>query len=308
MSELDLIAWIKEHAPTHSAVTIGIGDDAALLNVPEGALVTTDMLMDGVDFTLSQTDPVLVGRKALAVNLSDIAAMAGIPKAAFVSLALPRTGGMALAKQIYEGIFTLAREYNVAIAGGDTNSWDGPLVINITAVGTPAQKRVVVRAKAEARDWIMVTGELGGSLKGHHLTFTPRVREAQVLVARYDIHAMIDLSDGLAKDLRHILEASGVGATLQETALPISAAARAMMEDLKNGKAPWEHALSDGEDFELCFTVAPEVGERILEDHLLAPLRVSKIGRITPTSEFVIERLDGTRQPVVATGYHHTLD
>ncbi len=140
-SEFAFIDWIRARTAPHPAVALGIGDDAALIRFdpPGESLVTVDMLMDGVDFRLSDTDPRAVGRKALAVNLSDMAAMAGRPLAAVVSVALPKQHGRELAEGVYAGIESLAAQYNVALAGGDTNSWDGPLVLSVTASG-PADR------------------------------------------------------------------------------------------------------------------------------------------------------------------------
>src|SRR5262249_50060746 len=152
-----------------------------------------------------------IGHKALAVSLSDIAAMAGKPLAAVIALALPRTHGRKLAEGIQAGIHALAAHYQVALIGGDTNSWDGPLVISSTVLGIPSGYGTVRRNGAEVGDWILVTGDLGGSILGKHLKFQPRVREAIALHQSADLHAMIDISDGLAADLHHLLQESGVG-------------------------------------------------------------------------------------------------
>ena len=153
----------------------------------------------------------------------------------------------------------LAAEFQVAVIGGDTNSWDGPLVICSTVLGSPTARGPVRRNGAQAGDWIMVTGDLGGSILGKHLAFRPRILEAFELHKAVDLHAMIDISDGLAADLHHLLDESGVGATIRAANLPISEAAL-RIDDLRS---PVEHALGDGEDFELLFTVSPEDGGRL---------------------------------------------
>lgn len=263
LGEFQLIDWIRRHTSSHSQVTVGIGDDAALLAPTPGeeVLVTTDMLMDGRHFVVGQTDPELIGRKALAVNLSDIAAMAGRPLAAFISWALPRHGGRDLAQSLYRGMAELAESYHVAIAGGDTNSWDGPLVISITLVGETVSGRRILRSGARPGDWIFVSGPLGGSLRsGRHLTFTPRVREALDLVQRVPVSAMLDLSDGVASDLRHILDESGVGATLDACSIPIHPDVDRTFPESEQLR----RALTDGEDFELLFTVSATAGQRLL--------------------------------------------
>ncbi len=135
--ESDLIHWLRRRLPTHPGLLVGPGDDAAILKSTAGkqCVLTVDMLTEGIDFELAKVEPARVGRKALAVNLSDLAAMAARPLAAVIALVLPRDGGLALAKELYEGLIPLAEEYDLAIAGGDTNSWAGPLVVSITLVG-----------------------------------------------------------------------------------------------------------------------------------------------------------------------------
>src|SRR5207253_7470006 len=230
-------------------VLLGPGDDTAALGWPADTpcLVTADMLLEGSCFLLAEAGPRRVGRKAMAVNLSDIAAMAGRPVAAVVSVGLPRRGGRALAEELYRGLREVADAFDTAIVGGDTNSWDGPLVISVTLLGEATGRGPVRRSGARPGDWLLVTGPLGGSILGKHLDFTPRVREALRLHEAADLRAMIDVSDGLAADLQHICRESGCGAVLDAGRIPIADAARA----LNDGRAPLEHALTDGEDFEL---------------------------------------------------------
>ncbi len=266
--EFAFIDWLRRRTPAAGRVLIGPGDDAALLDWPGGAscIVTTDMLLEGSCFLLAEAGPRRVGRKAMAVNLSDIAAMAGRPVAAVVSVGLPRHGGRALAEELYQGMREVADAFDTAIVGGDTNSWDGPLVINVTLLGEATPRGVVRRNGARPGDWLMVTGPLGGSILGKHLDFTPRVREALQLHEAAPLHAMIDVSDGLAADVNHICEESGCGAVLFAEAIPITDAARAM----NDGRSPLEHALGDGEDFELAFAVAPEDGRKLVETQPVA--------------------------------------
>jgi thiamine-monophosphate kinase len=285
-------------------VPLGIGDDTALLRLPGNgeALVTVDMLMEGTDFTFPPATPALAGRKSLAVNLSDIAAMAGRPLAAFAALALPRSRGSGFADEFLEGLAQLAEEFNVALAGGDTNIWDGPLVASVTVVGEPTGSGPVTRAGARPGDWIFVTGQLGGSLAGHHLSFTPRVIEAQRLHQAVELHALIDLSDGLASDLRHILDASGVGAVLISERIPVSEAA--LQQAARDGRMPLEHALGDGEDFELLFTVGADDGRRLLEEPPIdCPL--SHVGEIHSDPGCELIDRDGARHPLPAAGWEH---
>ena len=178
--EFAYIDWLRKATPQDPRVLIGPGDDAAALRLSPHApcLVTTDMLLEGSCFRLSEAGPRLVGRKAMAVNLSDIAAMAGKPVAAVVSVGLPRQGGRRLAEELYHGLREMADQFKTALAGGDTNSWEGPLVISVTLIGEATNRGPVRRNGARQGDWLLLTGPLGGSILGKHLTFTPPVQEA----------------------------------------------------------------------------------------------------------------------------------
>jgi thiamine-monophosphate kinase len=300
--EFGFINWIRSRQRPHDQLRIGIGDDTALLALPnsQDALITVDMLLEGVHFTCPPTLPRHVGRKALAVNLSDIAAMAGRPLAAVVSVSLPQGQPPAFAEELVVGLQDLADEFGVALAGGDTNSWVGPLVISVTVVGEPVGAGAVTRSGARVGDWIMATGTYGGSLAGSHYSFQPRVREALLLHERVRLHAMIDVSDGLAADLHHILEESQVGAILDANAIPISEAAIQMDDD----RSPLEHALGDGEDFELLLTVDPSEGQGLLD----APpfdTKLSHIGEITSGTECKIRDSRGDLRNLDAHGWTH---
>ena len=232
--EFALIDWIRRQEPERpvdSWTRLGIGDDCAILGVGEGTgagcdlLITTDMLMDGRHFHLEQDGPEAVGYKAMGVNLSDIAAMAGIPRAAVVAVALPRDSAVEVAHGLHAGMRTLADRFGVDLVGGDTNAWDGPLVITVTVLGQATVRGAVRRSGARPGDVILVTGPLGGSLgSGRHLRPEPRIAEALAIHRAATIHAMIDLSDGLSSDLGHILaESGGLGAVLDAAAIPIHA-------------------------------------------------------------------------------------
>lgn len=310
--EFAYIAWLRQRTRPDPRVLVGPGDDAAVLQPPHRSLVvTTDMLMDGVDFHLAEVGGARAGRKALAANLSDLAAMAAIPYAVVVSLALPRRCPIPdlttrqLAEQIDTGIRTLAGEFDVPIVGGDTNSWDAPLAISITALGEASTRGVVRRNGAHPGDWILVTGPLGGSLLGKHLDFTPRVREALALHAAAPLHALCDISDGLAADLFHILQESGCSAVLRAADIPITADAFLLSQ--RTGRPPLEHALYDGEDFELVFTLDPEDARRLLH-HPPVPGLVA-IGICLPGTppSLWLEQPDGSRQLLPPRGWTHLL-
>ena len=275
--EFAFIERVRQRSRLRPEVLLGIGDDAAVLCRADRDWVTTvDVLMDGVHFDLSQTDPRLIGQKSLLVNISDVAAMAAEPVAAFVGIVFPRTMSVQTADEIYDGLHTAADLWNVSLAGGDTNSWDGPLVISVTLMGLTTEKGAVTRSGARPGDWLFVTGPLGGSFdSGRHLQFTPRVQEALTLHEHLSLTSMLDLSDGLASDLFHILDASDVGAKLDAKEIPI--------HDDVDSKLPFEmrlqRALNDGEDFELLFTVSPEEGRRLIENPLPG-VRTIRIGEI----------------------------
>ncbi len=301
-SEFDYIDWIRRRVGAHPSVPVGIGDDTAVVRAGDGRgiLVTVDMLMEGVHFTFPRATPRDVGRKALAVNLSDIAAMAGRPVAAVVSVALNRSAGERCAHELHEGIQTLADEFDVAVAGGDTNAWNGPLVVSVTVIGEVVGTGPVLRGGARPGDAVFVTGTLGGSLAGKHLDFQPRVREALALHQAVTLHAMIDISDGLGADLHHILDESHVGAAVDARSVPISDAAL----HAGDGKSPLEHALADGEDFELLFTVSEADAQRLIEKPPIGtPL--TRIGTIVSERQCLLVHPDGKRVDLPRSGWQH---
>lgn len=301
--EFAFIDWLRRQTPADGRLLIGPGDDCAALRLdPDAAtLVTTDMLMEGTCFRLAEAGPRAIGRKAMAVNLSDIAAMAGRPVAAFVSVALPRQDGRALAEDLYLGLRDVADTFGTAIAGGDTNSWDGPLVICVTVLGEATPRGPVRRSGAKPGDWLLVTGPLGGSILGRHLTFTPRVREAIQLHELADLHAMIDISDGLAADVHHLCEESRCGAVLRAEAIPVSDAART----LGDGRSPLDHALSDGEDFELVFALPPAEAMRLLQTQPVPGILCVHIGECVDHGLWLEE--NGQRHVLAPGGYVHAL-
>jgi thiamine-monophosphate kinase len=303
MSEFAFIDWLRRRTPADPRVLLGPGDDTAALRLTPGApcLVTTDMLLDGSCFRLAEAGPRRVGRKAMAVNLSDIAAMAGRPMAAVVAVGLPRDGGRALAEELYAGLREVADAFATPIVGGDTNSWDGPLVISVTLLGEATGSGPVRRRGAQPGDWLLVTGPLGGSILGKHLDFTPRVREALLLHEQATLKAMIDISDGLAADVSHICEESGCGAVLRAEAIPISADAHSLKDDV----SPLDHALGDGEDFELVFAVAPETGQDLLARQPVAGINLTHIGECVDAGLWLEEA--GQRRPLASRGYVHRL-
>ncbi|AMV39953.1 thiamine-phosphate kinase [Planctomyces sp. SH-PL62] len=306
MGEFGLIEWIRRRAAGGvDGLALGIGDDCAVVDF-QGAqvLVTADMLMDGRHFRLAEDGPEAVGRKAMGVNLSDVAAMAGVPRFAVVAVALPRGAAVEVAKGLHEGMRRMADRFGVSLIGGDTNAWDGPLVISVTLMGTATEHGVRKRSDAKVGDAIFVTGPLGGSFfRGRHLRPEPRVVEALALADAVPLHAMIDLSDGLSSDLGHILEESGgLGAVLDASVVPIHADAHA--HSLADGVSPIVHALNDGEDFELCFTAPPDAADAL---SATPPdgVRLHRIGVIVESPGLLLRGTDGRTTPIEARGFDH---
>ena len=242
--------WLGRASPR---TPFGLGDDCAV--VPASSrpqLVTVDPVIYGAHFDDS-VSPRAAGAKLLKRNLSDIAAMGGRPRAAVVALAIDGRVKTAWLEGFYRGLATAARHFGVPIVGGDVAHQASGLVATLTLIGEASGRRVLTRQGAKAGDWIYATGALGGSIRGHHHRFTPRLEEGAWLAGRAEVRSLMDISDGLARDLR-ALTPVGAEPRIMADAVPISAAARA--ESRRTGRAALDHAISDGEDYELLFTVS----------------------------------------------------
>ncbi len=321
MEEFELIARLIPSLPTNATVVVGAGDDCAVLETgaPDRLLLfKTDAVVEGVHYVRS-TAPEKIGHKALGRCLSDVAAMAGTPTAALVAIGLPGGFDAAFVEAVYAGMGTLARRHGVAIVGGETTANPEHVWISVAVVGFAPRGRVVLRSGALPGDAIFVTGELGGSLAGKHLEFEPRLAEARWLAEHFGVHAMIDISDGLAGDLRHLLKAGGVGAELLRDAIPVSRAAKESSRQAEGAlrgpggapshaapKPPLLAALTDGEDFELLFTVASADAVPLLDawKKQYSGLRLSCIGKIVAGEGVVIRDRDRV-EPLNAHGYEH---
>jgi thiamine-monophosphate kinase len=312
MNEFELIAKLTKSLPTNEAVVAGTGDDCAVLDLgaPEKLILfKTDAVVEGFHFR-RETPPEKIGRKALARGLSDIAAMAGTPTAALVTIALPENFDAEFVAKIYGGLNSLAEKFGVAIVGGETTTNPVGILISIALLGTVARGKQILRSGAKVGDAIFVTGELGGSLAEKHLEFEPRLAEARWLAENFSIHAMIDLSDGLAGDLPHVLKASGVGAELLKSAIPVSRAAKLAEKRLAGTLAPpksaFAAALTDGEDFELLFTVASKDAVKLLDvwKKEFPKLKLSCIGKIVSGDGILIRDKSGSHK-LNAHGYAH---
>jgi thiamine-monophosphate kinase len=281
--ESEYINWLaaevrrRERLPGGRIVPLGIGDDAAIVDTASQTVCCADLLAEGTHFVLGEAVNLEhVGRKALAVNLSDMAAMGACGETALLSLLVNRKNGLHQAQAVTRGLLDLADEFQVALVGGDTCSWNGGLVVNVTVQGTLLTPQPLLRSGARPGDLILVTGELGGSILRHHWEFTPRCRAIDVILRTSSVHATTDISDGLVRDLSHVATASSVGALLFADRIPVSAAARHMeSQSVDQSHLPrWDqwpvgspglrHALYDGEDFELLLTMPPESATRLL--------------------------------------------
>ena len=263
MDEFSFIEYLKKKIPRSGRVSVGIGDDAAVLSVDKRKklVVSTDVIVENIDFRIKEINPEKIGRKALAINLSDIAAMGASPTAFVISIGKPGHITTAWLKRFYKGLLVLAKQYGIACIGGDFSS-SKEFFASITIFGEVPPRQIVKRSGAKLGDWIAVTGALGGSILKHHYDFMPRIREGLFLAKYVMPTAMIDISDGLVQDLSHILKASKAGAVLDLDKIPVSRDAKRMSSG--NEKNALVRALSDGEDFELLFTV-PSRKKMILE-------------------------------------------
>ena len=317
MSEFDLIrTYFTDLTPKRADVALGIGDDAALVSVPSGeqVAVSVDTLVSGVHF-LPSVSPRALGHKALAVNLSDLAAMGADPAWVTLALTLP-TADRAWLAEFAEGFSALAVRYNVALIGGDTTR--GPLSMSIQVQGLVPEGEALSRAGARVGDGIYVTGTLGDAalcLKlmqsptgSERLTEalrarleTPQPRVEAGLGLRGFASSAIDISDGLLADLRHILEAGGVGASLELARLPLSA----IYADWLAQGGDWSAALTGGDDYELCFTAPEEAGPQIERLAAELDLPISRIGRIEADTGLRVIRPDGGEWSGSEAGFDH---
>ena len=239
-----MIDRISKRIKVDKTVIKGIGDDAAVIRWKKDKylLFAQDMVIEGVHFKRTDS-PFGIGHKALSANISDIAAMGGLPRYASLSLGVPKNLSLRYVDDIYRGIKAIAKRFGVNIIGGDTNLSD-KIIIDIAVIGEAKRNELVLRSGARPGDFVIVTGALGGSIKGRHLSFIPRVDESLFLVRNFRINSMIDISDSLSSDLNQICRHSRVGARIYESLIPLSRESNSVKD-----------ALCDGEDFELLFTV-----------------------------------------------------
>ncbi len=267
LGEFEIIEKIKRKARFNKGVFLGPGDDCAVLEFDSKRfqLFTCDMIIEDVDFRLRE-DPYLIGRKAIGVSLSDIASSCGIPTHCLVSAGLSKNTGVKYFDRILKGMFDIAGEFKVNIVGGDLSS-SRKLVIDVSMLGLVEKNRIALRSGARKGDYIFMTGEFGDNSSGKHFKFIPRIKEARFLAENFKVNSMIDISDGLIQDLRHILKSSSCGAFIYEDLLPLSPKARSLSS-----------ALTNGEEFELIFTLPRREGLKLIKKRIV---NFSLIGEIT---------------------------
>lgn len=330
LTELGEFAFIDRIAPgcqrgDPARVIRGIGDDAAVVEVPGGVLVlTTDMLIERVHFLRGTITPRQLGYKSLAVNLSDIAAMGAVPHEALISIAIPPTVSVEELDEVYDGMKELAAQSRVNLLGGDTTGSKQDLCLNIVVTGSAAEDEILYRSGARVGDRILVTGTLGDSAGGlvvileqpsidekcartlveaHHLPEL-YLDEARLLARSGAAGAAIDLSDGLASDLRHVCRASKVGAVVDVASVPLSPALRELCS--ATGRDPLRLALAGGEDYRLLVTVAPDRTDELRSAVAASTGRqLFDVGEIVPGNEILLRQADGGTAPLSHSGWDH---
>lgn len=299
--EADFIAWLQDQSKTAGSVFGDFTDDAALIPADSQLVVTTDAITEGVDFVLAEATPEQIGYKSVMVNASDIAAMGAFPTHLFVNLVIPTQWTLASIKALYAGIQRAASICGCEISGGDFNTWEGGLVVTVCMHGHCKSQQPILRSTAKPGDLLCVSGGLGGSILGHHLSFTARIGLLDLLSEHLQISSAMDISDGLSSDLPRLCKASNVGAIVDSDRLPITESARRLSDN--DGFSPVDHALNDGEDFELMYTIQPHNFEtNPLPKELHESLFV--IGEITQDKQLIL-RSGKTTSSLEPRGFMH---
>jgi thiamine-monophosphate kinase len=331
-NESEIIARLRKRIRVNTQVMLGVGDDGAVIKPPSGKdlIASCDLMVEGVHFRTDWTSPQLLGHKALAVNLSDVAAMGGIPKFAMMSIALPHWCTSEFIDGLFDGIFELANATGVSIIGGDTSGSPHSLFIDVSVIGECGTGKAITRGGANAGDRIYVSGELGASALGlslleggfrldesqdasnpkrkavlKHLAPEPQLRLGGVIGEESLATAMIDISDGLSTDLWHILDESGVGAVIHAASIPVAECVLATASSAP-GIDALSLALHGGEEYELLFTARPENHERVIAVAETLGASITAIGDIVPEKDLNLERT-GARESLQRSGYEHLI-
>jgi len=296
MENFNEFDWISELPKNvKEGLVMGIGDDAAVIEFHKNCVISTDSLVEDSHF-LKSDDPYLIGWKTAAVNLSDMAAMGCTADFILLNLHIPNWFGTTQSKTFKNGFLNCLEEHNTVLIGGDTVLTKGDLLHCVaTVLGQPFFEKPIYRSGAKENDLIVVSGELGGSFPKRHLNFTPKLKLSKTICDQLSPTSMIDISDGVLQDLNHILCASKVGAKVDLYNIPIHS-------DVKNDKNPLKRALSDGEDFELLFTIPSN------NDQLLSKFSdLCCIGEITSTSRELLGRKSASNEylSLEAKGFQH---
>ena len=304
LGEREVIRRLSRLLGSRPDVRVGIGDDVAVVEIADSAedlLLTSDAVIEGKHFK-PDADPALIGHKAIGRVLSDLAAAGGEPRWALIDLVAPPDMKIVRLEEVYAGASRLAGKYGLAVVGGDM-SGGALLELHVFAVGQLPRGSAVLRSGAASSDLIYVTGSLGGSIHGKHLNFEPRLEEGLWLRRNHWPTAMIDVTDGLATDLRHVMEMSGVGARVHRSRIPISKEAFKSCD----ARSPFDRALLDGEDFELLFTVPAAKGEPFdMAWKQRFQLPCTRIGEMTDRGgELTLRDDDGREVEFKASGYEH---
>lgn len=324
-SESQFIKQIRQMFHNNSNTEKGIGDDCAVIpfSDKEVYLITTDALVEEVHFTLKTTSFKTLGRKSIAVNLSDIAAMGGNPKYIFISISIPKNVSEYDIIDFYDGVKEISSEYNISLLGGDTTSSLNHMFISVTAIGVCKSDKILYRSGAQPGNFIYVTGTLGDSSVGlsllsvehhsistssdsiirqrlieKHLLPTPRVKEMNYLNSHYKIHSAIDISDGLSTDLSHIIGESNVGAEIEWNKIPISKELKKTIQK-ENIES---HVLHGGEEYEILFTSPDNIN--VNEFYKRTNTRLSRVGKITTSQDVYLLR-DSERKLLLPQGFDH---
>ena len=323
IGEFGLIEKLRRKIGKRShRIKLGPGDDCAIVAAPDhDMLFTTDTLIEDVHFELPNISPQMLGKKSIVVNLSDIAAMGGSPLYILISLGIPISTRVEFVEKLYAGFESMAKKYNCNIIGGDISKSVNGLIISITVVGEVKKNTLIRRSGARDKDKIFVTGTLGSSAAGleilkrsnpvkknkiteYHLSPKPRLDEGQILAEKIGVSAMIDLSDGLASDLKRICEESKCGARIYLDKIPLSYALRKFKKSIN--KNILDYALFGGEDYELLFTIKQKKVPQLQKQWKKMKIPITNIGEILNKKHgIILVSPDGKEKPLSQTGYDH---